>query len=111
MQHDWVSSRLGHGETMCARCFVTNREAAVLGMNDCAAPSPIPANSNQPQWPQDRIDEELSFDDMSSLNDQHEPGEECGRWRNGKLAQYCAKAGTEECDFECPYRDGECVKC
>lgn len=110
MQHDWVPSRLGHGETMCARCFVTNREAAVLGMNDCTAPPPSPANNNQP-WSQDRIDEELAFDDMSSLDDQPEPGEECGRWCNGKLAQYCGKAGTEECDFECPYRDSECVKC
>ena len=41
MQHDWIRSMLGHGETMCRRCFVTNREAAVLGMlNDCDAPIP-----------------------------------------------------------------------
>ena len=33
-----------------------------------------------------------------------EPGEECGRWSNGSLERYCAKGGTEECDFECPYR-------
>jgi hypothetical protein len=39
------------------------------------------------------------------------PGEECGRWSNGRLGQYCAKAGSEECDFECPYRDVECVRC
>lgn len=32
-------------------------------------------------------------------------GEECGRWRNGVLSASCLKAGTEECDFECPYRD------
>lgn len=25
---------------------------------------------------------------------------DCGRDRRG----YCAKAGSEECDFECPYR-------
>lgn len=30
-------------------------------------------------------------------------GEECGRWNNGRLMPYCAKAGSEECDFECPY--------
>jgi hypothetical protein len=30
-------------------------------------------------------------------------GEECGRWRNGRLDKYCTKAGSEECDFECPY--------
>jgi len=34
-----------------------------------------------------------------------ERGEECGRWINGKLGRYCTKAGSEECDFECPYRD------
>ena len=45
------------------------------------------------------------------IEDGPEPGAECGRWRNARLAQYCTKAGTEECDFECPYRDAECVKC
>ncbi len=30
-------------------------------------------------------------------------GEECGRWRNGRLDKHCTKAGSEECDFECPY--------
>jgi hypothetical protein len=29
----------------------------------------------------------------------------CGRWRNGRLAAVCTKAGSEECDFECPHRD------
>ena len=32
-----------------------------------------------------------------------EPGEECGRWSNGRLLPHCAKAGSEECDWECPY--------
>ena len=27
-----------------------------------------------------------------------EPGEECGRWINGRLGRYCTKAGSEECD-------------
>lgn len=37
-QHEWVKSTLGHGESMCRRCFVTNREAAVLGiLNECDA--------------------------------------------------------------------------
>ena len=31
-------------------------------------------------------------------------GDNCGRWRNGKLTKSCSMAGTEECDFECPYR-------
>jgi hypothetical protein len=30
-------------------------------------------------------------------------GAECGRWRNGVLSDSCSKAGSEECDFECPY--------
>lgn len=38
-------------------------------------------------------------------DDEPEPGEECGRWDNGRLSRWCRKAGTEECDFECPYRD------
>lgn len=35
MEHDWVPSRLGHGETMCRVCLITNREAAVLGEHQC----------------------------------------------------------------------------
>lgn len=31
-------------------------------------------------------------------------GDDCGRWRNGRLSASCSKAGSEECDFECPYR-------
>jgi hypothetical protein len=56
MQHDWTTSTLGHGETLCSRCFITNREAAALGLlNTCDAPSPKVANEN---WPQDRIDDD-----------------------------------------------------
>jgi hypothetical protein len=42
-------------------------------------------------------DGELSAEDIA--------GEECGRWRNGRLAPlgHCTKAGSEECDWECPY--------
>ena len=47
--HNWVRSTLGHGETMCTKCCVTNREAAVLGMDECdvADPLPKPANGNE----------------------------------------------------------------
>jgi hypothetical protein len=38
-QHTWVPSRLGHGEAMCSVCYMTNREAMVLGMQ-C---NPLPA--------------------------------------------------------------------
>lgn len=59
-------------------------------------------------WTQAEIDDDV-FRNMEEEGPN--PGDECGRWRNGKLSQYCAKAGTEECDFECPYRDSNCVKC
>lgn len=36
MNHKWIKSTLGHGEAMCKNCFITNREAAVLGkLNTC----------------------------------------------------------------------------
>lgn len=44
-------------------------------------------------------DEEDEFGDLDQV-----PGEECGRWVNGKLTDHCSKAGSEECDWECPYR-------
>lgn len=38
--HKWEPSRLGHGETMCAYCFGTNREIAVIGNPDvCDSPN------------------------------------------------------------------------
>ena len=36
--------------------------------------------------------------------DEDDPGDECGRWDNGRLGRNCLLAGTEFCDFECPYR-------
>lgn len=50
MEHDWIKSTLGHGETMCSRCKITNREAAVLGeLNNCsAAPA---ADATEPDSP------------------------------------------------------------
>lgn len=53
-------------------------------------------------WTQDEIDADY-FRDAEQL-DGPEPGDECGRWRDGKLSPHCTKAGSEECDFECPYR-------
>lgn len=104
-QHTWVPSRLGHGDMMCSRCFATNLEAAALGiLNDCDAPEPKPAASNDnahaPQFTQEHLDNEMLRDE----EDGPDPGEECGRWSNGRLTRSCSKAGSEECDFECPYR-------
>ena len=48
MQHDWIPSTLGHGDTMCRRCWVTNLEAAVLGcMDHCDVPPPLPTPANE----------------------------------------------------------------
>lgn len=60
--HNWISSTLGHGETMCSRCFVTNREAAALGISnacDVMPPAAKPANENDRVWAQDEIDPDL----------------------------------------------------
>jgi len=47
MQHDWIKSTLGHGNTMCRRCFITNMEAAVLNLsNTCDVPPPSPKEGN-----------------------------------------------------------------
>ena len=35
MDHVWVKSTLGHGERMCSRCYVTNREALAIGAREC----------------------------------------------------------------------------
>jgi hypothetical protein len=102
MQHDWKPSTLGHGETMCSRCFVTNREAAVLGIADtCDVPNPAPpaANENVREWSQDEIDDDNEYeDDEDGWLD-----EECSLMDDGQ----CAMAGTEHCDFTCPNRDSE----
>lgn len=49
MLHDWTDSKLGHGEAMCRRCFITNREAAALGcLTSCDVPPNAPAaNENR----------------------------------------------------------------
>lgn len=54
---------------------------------------------SDPLW-YDDLDNEADYDE-----DDFDPGEECGRWDNGRLTHNCTKAGSEECDFECPYRD------
>lgn len=35
--------------------------------------------------------------------DEEDYGGECGRWHNGRLRQECSMAGTEFCDWDCPY--------
>lgn len=53
------------------------------------------------------------WDDIEVDEDDFDPGEECGRWgSDGKpgLGRYCTLAGTEFCDWECPYRDRSFLK-
>jgi hypothetical protein len=49
-------------------------------------------------------DDELTCPDCDMAWDECECnlGNNCGRWRNGLLVDSCMKAGSEECDFECP---------
>ena len=37
-KHNWVPSTLGHGETMCRDCWMTNREAAALRCTEVCEP-------------------------------------------------------------------------
>lgn len=34
LAHNWGPSTLGHGDQMCRRCGITNREAAALGLQE-----------------------------------------------------------------------------
>jgi hypothetical protein len=84
------------------------------GRNDIFAPAPWPTEEQiielfyefaraveNDAWSQEAIDADMALGD----EDGPEPGEECGRWVNGRLSHSCSKAGSEECDFECPYRN------
>ena len=42
MKHDWVESKLNHGEKQCSRCLMTNREAWVLG-DECPGVTEVQA--------------------------------------------------------------------
>jgi hypothetical protein len=68
------------------------------------APTDLPPPGEYEPWDYD--DDGICFDcgQIWDLCDCR-VGEECGRWRNGVLSDSCSKAGSEECDFECPYRD------
>ncbi len=45
-EHIWVRSTLGHGDQMCSRCKITNREAAALGeLNVCYSETETETNA------------------------------------------------------------------
>lgn len=54
------------------------------------------------EWTQEEIDDSMAIEDEEDEFDDFV----CGRWRNGRLAPQgeCLLAGTEDCDWECPYR-------
>jgi hypothetical protein len=56
-----------------------------------------------------RADDHLSdcVDLDDELDEAVDKGDDCGRWSNGRLTRSCSLAGTEFCDFECPYRDSD----
>lgn len=64
------------------------------------------------EWTQEEIDADMFDDDDGICPDCGEGcemcacnvGDDCGRWVNGRLTKSCSKAGSEDCDFECPYR-------
>jgi hypothetical protein len=58
----------------------------------------------EPWTPVTESDDDFDGDDFDEDFDDEDPGDECGRWRNGVLTKSCSKAGSEDCDFECPYR-------
>lgn len=97
MKHDWIPSTLGHGETMCSRCCVTNREAAVLGIADeCDMPTPPQLAANDED---DHLNDCVCDDDD---DDDSEDDMNCGELPEGG----CSLVGTEWCDWSCPYSDG-----
>ncbi|MEY5098592.1 MAG: hypothetical protein RJA36_1311 [Pseudomonadota bacterium] len=83
-----------------------------MGQSSRAVVGPLEPSVGRPL--DEATDDERDFDDgqddahcweCGELHDMCEcrVGEECGRWRNGRLDKHCSKAGSEECDFECPY--------
>jgi hypothetical protein len=51
MEHDWTPSTVGHGEAMCARCKITNREAGALGEDQCPGTFEVPTLDPVPPTP------------------------------------------------------------
>lgn len=70
-------------------------KASVSGVLE--QPENLPPASTPPEY----------FDDLGEDDDDETVGgfteADCGRWRDGRLGQQCSLAGTEECDWECPY--------
>ena len=46
------------------------------------------------------MSDEFDDDNFNIEDDDYDPGEECGRWINGKFGRHCSMAGTEFCICE-----------
>ena len=50
--------------------------------------------------------DELDEIDEAAFDDEDDPGQDCGRWdqnAKGGMSHQCRLAGTEFCDWDCPY--------
>jgi|SRR6266404_1436599 len=107
MQHDWVKSTLGHGETMCSRCCITNREAAVLGVADsCDVTPPAPAAVN------DNAVTPAPADQSSNHDDDHYDNGDC--WNcggEGRVNDCIDGCCVDQDDIYCPYCSKRCDIC
>jgi len=92
---------------MKARTLKRRRDAVTTFRALLWAPDRFDVAYHPDDWCEDWDDDqdEAHCFDCGELHDMCEchVGEECGRWRNGRLSDSCTKAGSEECDFECPY--------
>lgn len=65
--------------------------------------SDVPVAPNTDNDPREMPDDYPFDSDDDEDEDGWANGENCGRWINGRLGQSCSLAGTEDCDWECPY--------
>ena len=114
MQHDWIKSTLGHGETMCSRCFITNREAAVLRKTDsCDVPPPPPKATNdnvvvlpvirveRQEDPHDHYQDDFDYQDEGCWN--------CGG--EGRVNDCIDGCCVDQDDIYCKYCSKRCDIC
>jgi hypothetical protein len=112
----------GHGWG-CVVCRLPGNGAVAVACESCAAAPDFPATLRfacrgysategripiaelSGEWKHDAAAHRAEDEDYYSEEDEYDPGDDCGRWDNGRLSKYCSLAGTEFCDFECPYRD------
>lgn len=100
VSHDWIKSMLGHGETMCRNCFITNREATVLGRSDvCEAASSPRAQT---------MDEAVAHNLSLTADDIDEKCPTCGGegFTFDCFDGCCADAevGCDDCTRPCEYQ-------